>query len=99
MFPIKPNEDRIIIEPETMPDKTKGGLWIPDTAKGTPRQGKVIAVGPGVACHHCGLPKTIDVEVGATVMYPESAGFSFQHDDKDYLVIRATDIQLYLPNS
>lgn len=96
MFPIKPNEDRVIIKPEEMPDKTRGGLWIPDTAKGNPKQGKVVAVGHGIACKHCGKPKPIEIEVGATVMFPESAGTELTQGDEQYLVMRASDIQLYL---
>ena len=96
MFPIKPNEDRVIVKPEALAPTTKGGIWIPDTAKGNPKQGTVIAVGPGLACKHCGLPKAIDVTVGETVMFPETAGYQFDHGGESYLVIRASDIQLYL---
>jgi len=96
MFPIRPNEDRVIVKPETIAEKTEGGLWIPDNAKGAPKKGVVVAVGEGCACRHCGLPKEPQVKVGQTVTFPETAGSEFQHDGEDYKVIRATDIQLYL---
>jgi len=99
MFPIIPNEDRVIIKPEELSDKTKTGLWIPDTAKGAPKQGTVVAVGAGKACPHCGLPMPIQVKVGMTVTFPETAGTEQMIGDEKYLVIRATDIQLFDPNS
>lgn len=95
MFPIKPNEDRVIVKPETLADKTEGGLWIPDTAKGNPKKGVVLAVGEGRACPHCGKPHTPMVAIGDTVTFPESAGTSYKIGGEDILVIRSTDIQLY----
>lgn len=96
MFPIRPNEDRVIIKPEALSDKTDGGLWIPDNAKGKPQKGVVVAVGIGRACPHCGLPHTPEVLVGQTVTFPDTAGSEFQNENETYLVIRATDIQLYM---
>jgi chaperonin GroES len=98
-FPIKPNEDRVIVFPEILPDKTDGGLWIPDTAKGAPKKGTVVAVGDGKACSHCGKPEPLKVEVGMEVTFPETAGISVNIGDKVYIIIRATDIQLFLPKS
>lgn len=45
---IKPLDDRVLIEPISEEQKTKSGIVIPDTVeKEKPRQGKVIAAGPG----------------------------------------------------
>ena len=93
MFPIRPNEDRVIIKPETLADQTKGGLWIPDIAKGNPKQGEVMRVGVGSACKHCGLPKPIEIEVGDKVIFPDSAGTEIEYDGEKYLIIRSMDIQ------
>lgn len=98
-FPIIPNEDRVIIKPEVLADKTSGGLWIPDNAKGAPKQGTVVAAGPGKACPHCGVPVPIQVPIGATVTFPESAGSEQMIGNEMYLVLRATDIQLFDPKS
>jgi chaperonin GroES len=99
LFPIIPNEDRVIIMPTELADKTSAGLWIPETAKAAPRSGKVVAVGEGKACPHCGLPAPLKIKVGMTVTFPETAGSPAWIGDKQYLVIRATDIQLFDPNS
>lgn len=44
---LKPLQDWALIEPSDAKDKTGGGLFIPDTAKEKPVEGKVLAVGKG----------------------------------------------------
>jgi chaperonin GroES len=45
---VRPLEDRVIVKRiEEQEQKSAGGSIIPDTAKEEPREGKVMAVGPG----------------------------------------------------
>ena len=44
---IRPLHDRILVKRLEEENKTAGGLFIPDTAKEKPMQGKVVAVGAG----------------------------------------------------
>jgi chaperonin GroES len=44
---IQPLQDWALIEPAEAKGKTTGGLFIPDTAKEKPVEGKVLAVGKG----------------------------------------------------
>ena len=44
---IQPLQDWALIEPSEAKEKTAGGLFIPDTAKEKPVEGKVLAVGKG----------------------------------------------------
>jgi co-chaperonin GroES (HSP10) len=45
---IQPLADHVVIKPsEESEEKTKSGLYVPDTAKEKPQEGQVIAVGPG----------------------------------------------------
>ncbi len=44
---IRPLQDRVIVRRVKEEEKTKGGLYIPDTAKEKPIEGLVIAVGNG----------------------------------------------------
>lgn len=43
----QPLQDWALIEPSEAKEKTAGGLFIPDTAKEKPAEGKVLAVGNG----------------------------------------------------
>ena len=44
---LQPLQDWALIEPSEAKEKTTGGLFIPDTAKEKPVEGKVLAVGKG----------------------------------------------------
>ena len=43
----RPLSDKMLIKPIDVESQTKGGIYIPDSAKQKPQEGEVIAVGPG----------------------------------------------------
>jgi chaperonin GroES len=83
---IKPLADRVIIEASPAETKTAGGLYIPDTAKEKPQQGKVVAVGTGKK------DEPLTVKVGDSVLYGKYAGTEITVDGKDYLIMREADL-------
>ena len=44
---IKPLDDRVVVKPLESIEKTKGGIYVPDTAKEKPQEGKIVAIGAG----------------------------------------------------
>ena len=60
---IQPLSDRVLVEPQEAETKTASGLYIPDSAKEKPQQGKVVAVGKGKKDH------SMTAQVGDTVLY------------------------------
>ena len=48
---IQPLSDRVLVQPQEAETKTASGLYIPDSAKEKPQQGKVVAVGKGNKDH------------------------------------------------
>jgi len=83
---IKPLADRVVIEPLAAETKTASGIYIPDSAKEKPQQGKVMAVGKGTKDE----PTT--VKIGDTVLYGKYAGTELKLDGGDYLIMRESDI-------
>ncbi|GAB4250466.1 MAG: co-chaperone GroES [Vicingaceae bacterium] len=83
---LKPLGDRVLVEPAPAEEKTAGGIIIPDTAKEKPKQGKVIAVGPGKK------DEPMTVKVGDTVLYGQYAGTEVKFNGADYLIMRESDI-------
>lgn len=83
---IKPLADRVVIEPLAAETKTASGIYIPDSAKEKPQQGKVMAVGKGTKDE----PTT--VKVGDTVLYGKYAGTELKLDGGDFLIMRESDI-------
>ena len=83
---IKPLADRVVIEPVEAETKTASGIFIPDTAKEKPQQGKVVAAGPGKK------DEPMEVKVGETVLYGKYSGTEVTVDDRKYLIVKQSDI-------
>ncbi|ALU75629.1 MULTISPECIES: co-chaperone GroES [Tenacibaculum] len=83
---IKPLADRVLIKPAAAETTTASGLIIPDNAKEKPQKGTVVAVGKGTK------KEPLTVKVGDTVLYGKYAGTDLKHKEKDYLIMRESDI-------
>ncbi len=83
---IQPLSDRVLVQPQEAETKTASGLYIPDSAKEKPQQGKVVAVGKGKKDHD------MTVKVGDIVLYGKYSGSELKLDGKDYLMMREDDI-------
>lgn len=83
---IKPLADRVLVEPKEAETKTASGLYIPDTAKEKPQEGKVISAGPGKK------DEPMEVKVGDEVLYGKYAGTEVTVEGKKYLIVKQSDI-------
>ena len=88
---IKPLSDRVLIEPIAAETQTASGIFIPDTAKEKPQQGKVLAVGPG-ARDEDGERMALDLEVGDMVLFAKYAGTEIKIDGNKVLIMEENDI-------
>ena len=75
-----------MVKPLEAETTTASGIIIPDTAKEKPQRGTVVAVGPGKK------DEPITVKVGDVVLYGKYAGTEISIDNKDYLIMRESDI-------
>ena len=90
----KPLGNRIVVEPmEEDAQMSAGGIYIPDTAKEKPQEGKVVAVGPGKLSDD-GKRIPMELAVGDTVVYSKYGGTEFREGDIEYLVLREDDVLL-----
>ena|SRR5215813_11056141 len=88
----RPLQDRVLIKRlEDGVEKTKGGLYIPDTAKEKPQQGKVIAVGKGRVSEE-GKVTPLDVKAGDKVLFGKYSGSEIKVDGEELLIMREEDI-------
>ena len=87
---IKPLGDRVIIEVQEEDLQKEGSLFIPDTAKEKPQQGKVIAVGKGRFEDGKWVP--LDVKIDDTILYGKYSGTEIKYHGKEYLIVRESDI-------
>ena len=88
---MKPLGDRVIIRVLEKEEKTKSGIFLPDTAKEKPSEGEVIAVGAGKVYDN-GQRVAPEVAVGDKVIFSKYAGTEVKIDGVDHLVISERDI-------
>lgn len=89
---IKPLSDHILIEPIKEEEKTKAGIFLPETAtKERSEEGKVIAVGPGKR-NDKGEIIPVSVKPGDKVLFTEYAPNKIKVEGKEYLIAREDDI-------
>jgi chaperonin GroES len=94
---LKPLGDRVVIKPTEQEEQTAAGIFLPETAKEKPQQGKVVAAGPG-ARKETGERITMDVQVDDTVLYAKYAGTTIKLDGQEYLILKETDILAIVEN-
>ena len=88
----KPLGNRIVIEPQEDDEQVSaGGIYIPDTAKEKPQEGKVVAAGPGRMTDD-GKRIPMELAVGDVVVYSKYAGTEYKEGEIEYLVLREDDI-------
>ena len=88
---IRPLHDRIIVKRLEEEGKTSGGLFIPDTAKEKPIQGKVIAAGAGKRDKD-GKLVALDVKAGDKVLFSKYSGTEVKIDGEEHLIMREDDL-------
>ena len=82
----------MVIEPTESDEQiSAGGIYIPDTAKEKPQEGKIVAVGPG-KLNEDGSRTELEVSVGDIVVYSKYAGTEYKQGDTEYLIVREDDI-------
>jgi chaperonin GroES len=88
---LRPLADRLVVEPTEQEDITASGIYVPDTAKEKPQEGKVVAAGPGRKDDE-GERIEMDVAEGDRVLYAKYAGTEVKLDDTKYLILKESDI-------
>lgn len=91
-FRIRPLGDRVVVKPVEREEKTKTGIYLPDTAsKERPMEGTVLAVGEGRRDDN-GKLIPMNVKVGDRVIFAKYSGTEFKLDDVEYLIMSEKDI-------
>ena len=88
---VKPLADRVVVKPLESPDKTKGGIILPDTAKEKPVVGEIVAVGPGKKSDD-GNVVPMELKVGDKILYGKYSGTEVTLEGEEYLIMRESDI-------
>ncbi len=79
-----PLGNRVLIEREEQTNQTASGLYIPDSAKEKPLEGKVIAVGKEAI--------EAGINEGDVVVFPKYGGTEITMNGTEYLIMSSDDI-------
>ena len=92
MKQFKPLGNRVLIE-RSKAQTSKGGILLPDSAQEKPKEGMVIAVGPGKTDEE-GKLIAMHVKKGDKVLFSSYSGteVSGATDDAQYLIINEDDL-------
>ncbi len=89
---IKPLGNRVLVK-RSESKVSKGGIILPDAAQEKPRQGEIVAVGPGKMDDKGNL-KPLDLKVGDVVLFSSYAGteVKMEEAEADFLIVSEDDI-------
>lgn len=88
---VRPLYDRILVKRVEEETRSRGGLFLPETAKEKPSEGVVLAVGQGRVSDN-GDIKPLVVKVGDRVVFGRYAGSEIKVDGEERLVLREDEI-------
>lgn len=80
----EPLKDRLLVIREEQSNTTASGLYIPDTAKEKPLEGKVTAVGP--------IAIEDGITVGDTVVFANFSGMEITIEGQEYLILLSKEV-------
>jgi chaperonin GroES len=87
---VGPLADRVVVRSLEGHEQTRGGLFIPDTAKEKPQEGEILAVGPGRFDDGKRVP--MEVKVGDKVLFGKYSGTEVMIDGEALLILRESDV-------
>ncbi|MBL7201166.1 MAG: co-chaperone GroES [Anaerolineae bacterium] len=89
---LKPLGDRLVVEPIEQEETTASGIFLPETAKEKPQEGRVVAAGPGrLDDSGCRVP--MEVKEGDRVLYAKYAGTEIKLDgEHKVLILKESDV-------
>ena len=87
----RPLHDRVVIRRLNAEEKTAGGIIIPDTAQEKPKEGELVAVGPG-ARNEQGQVVALEVVVGDRILFGKWSGTEVKIDGEELLIMKESDV-------
>jgi chaperonin GroES len=89
---VKPLGNRVLVQRSKV-KTTKGGILLPDTAQEKPKEGQVLAVGPG-GLSDAGKREPMEVKVGDRVLFGAYAGTEVKSasDEEELLILSEDEI-------
>ena len=88
---LKPLADRLVVKVVSGEEKTKSGLYLPDTAQEKPQEGEVIAIGNGRVLDN-GQKMPLEVKVGDRIIFSKYSGTEIKLDGEKFVIFSERDV-------
>lgn len=89
---VRPLGDKVIVRRDEAVDRTESGIYLPESAKDTPKSGVIEAVGNGTLNTDTGDRTPLTVKAGDRVIFSSYAGTEVKLDDDNFLIMSESDI-------
>lgn len=86
MANLKPLGDKVVVQVLESEGKTASGIYLPDSAKKKPQEGKVVAVGTGRVLDD-GSRNKLSVKTGDRVLFSKYGGNEVTIDGEEYTIL------------
>ena len=92
---LKPLGDKVVVQLTEQEEKTASGIYLPDSAKKKPQEGKVIATGDGRVLE-TGERNKLSVKVGDRVLFSKYGGNEVTVDGEEFTILDEDQIYAIL---
>jgi chaperonin GroES len=89
---IKPLGEKLLVQRAEAQTQTDSGIYLPESAKDKPKEGKIIEIGNGRLNQETGERIPFTVKKGDHVLFTSYAGTEIKIDNIDYLIMTEEDI-------
>jgi chaperonin GroES len=89
---VRPLGDKILVKRAEALDKTDAGIFLPESAKDQPKEGKVVALGSGILNKNTGEYMPFTVREGDKVIFSSYSGTEVKIGDDEMLILSEDDI-------
>jgi chaperonin GroES len=89
---VRPLGDKIIVMRQEAESQTDSGIYLPESAKDKPKQGKIIALGDGNLNKDTGERLPFTVKKGDEVIFSSYSGTEVKIEGEDFLIMTEDDI-------
>ena len=87
----RPLHDRVLVRRIEAPEKTAGGIIIPDNAREKPQEGEVVATGSGNRGED-GAIVALDVKAGDRILLGKWSGTEIKLGGEDLIIMKESDV-------
>ncbi len=95
MASLKPLGDKVVVQVVEQEEKTSSGIYLPDSAKKKPTEGKIIAIGNGRVLDN-GERNKLSVKTGDRVLFSKYGGNEVTVEGQDYTILDEDQIYAVL---